>query len=103
MRMIRVLTLLSFAVLTVSCVSKKKYLTLESQYNETVSTLSKNQLENERLESRLSDIDTKVETYYEKIQLLSDSNTSLAQISRSRYQKMGNVVLSENDRDKICA
>ncbi len=103
MKKFAVLSVLSLAILTASCVSKKKYVELESQYNETVSTLSKSQLENERLESRLSDIDEKVDTYYNRIQSLSDSNTSLEQISRSRYQKMGNVVLSENDRDKMKA
>ena len=101
MRKIAALSVLSLAVLTASCVSKKKYVALESQYNETVSTLSKSQLENERLESRLTDIDAKVDTYYERIQSLSDSNTSLEQISRSRYQKIGNVVLSENDKEKM--
>jgi len=103
MRKIAALSVLSLAILTTSCVSKKKYVALEGQYNETVSTLSKTQLENERLESRLSDIDAKVENYYERIQSLSDSNASLEQLSKSRYQKVGNVVLSENDKDKMKA
>jgi chemotaxis protein MotB len=47
-------SLLSIAILTTSCVSKKKYVALEGQYNETISTLTKSKLENERLEARLT-------------------------------------------------
>ncbi len=101
MKKIAAITVLSLAVLTTSCVSKKKYVTLQSQYDDTVSSLSKSQLENERLESRLTDIDAKVDDYYKRIQSLSDSNTSLEQLSNSRYQKMGNVIVSENDKLKM--
>ncbi|EDM44533.1 putative flagellar motor protein MotB [unidentified eubacterium SCB49] len=101
MKKIATLSVLSLAILTASCVSKKKYVTLQGQYDETVSTLSKTQLENERLETRLTDIDEKVDSYYKRIQSLSDSNSSLEQLSNSRYQKMGNVVVSENDKIKM--
>jgi chemotaxis protein MotB len=94
-------SLLSLAILTTSCVSKKKYVDLEGQYNETISTLTKSKLENERLEARLTDIDAKVEDYYTRIQSLSDSNTSLQELSNSRYQKVGNVIISENDKAKM--
>ena len=94
-------SLLSLAILTTSCVSKKKYVDLEGQYNETISTLTKSKLENERLEARLTDIDAKVEDYYTRIQSLSDSNTSLQEQSNSRYQKVGNVIISDNDKAKM--
>jgi chemotaxis protein MotB len=101
MKKFAALSVLSLAILTASCVSKKKYVALEGQYNETVSTLTKSKLENERLEARLTDIDAKVEDYYTRIQSLSNSNTSLQELSNSRYQKVGNVIISENDKAKM--
>jgi chemotaxis protein MotB len=94
-------SLLSIAILTTSCVSKKKYVALEGQYNETISTLTKSKLENERLEARLTEIDAKVEDYYTRIQSLSNNNTSLQELSNSRYQKVGNVIISDNDKAKM--
>lgn len=103
MRKLATLSVLSLAILTASCVSKKKYVELEGKYNNTVSTLSETKLENERLESRITDIDAKVDNYYNRIQSLNESNTSLQQLSNSRYQKVGNVMVSEDDKMKMKA
>lgn len=44
-------------LLTTSCVSKKKYTELESQYNTTVSQLQKTRVEKEQLENRMNEIE----------------------------------------------
>lgn len=90
-------------LLTTSCVSKKKYVQLESQYNDTRSTLSKTQLENEKLEANLAKIEDRVANYNAKIQSLSSDNVSLQELSDSRLQQYGNVALSNKDKEQMKA
>lgn len=91
------------AILLTSCVSKKKYLALETQYKETSATLSKTELEKQELEGKLQSIEDRVANYNAKIQSLSDSNTSLKDISDSRLQQFDNVVLSNKDKAQMNA
>jgi chemotaxis protein MotB len=95
------LTLLAGLFLTVSCVSKKKYVELEGQYNDTRSTLSKTQLEKEEIEAKYAKIEERVAEYNSKIQSLSTYNTELSSLSNERLQKFDNVVISNNDREKM--
>lgn len=97
MKTVKVFLTLTLAISIVSCVSKKKYVALENQYSETTSTLTKTQLENEKLAQRLLDIDQKVAAYYSRIQSLSEDNTTLSHLSKTRLQQFDNVVLSEKD------
>ncbi|MDX1463018.1 MAG: flagellar motor protein MotB [Marinirhabdus sp.] len=89
------LTLLSGALLT-SCVSKKKYVELENQYNDTRSTLAKTQLEKEEAEAKLERIEDRVASYNQKIQSLTESNNN-------RLEQYENVVISQNDKEKMKA
>ena len=89
-------TLLCGAFLTTSCVSKKKYVELEGQYNDTRSTLVKTQLEKEEIEAKYAKIEERVASYNNKIQSLTDSNNS-------RLQQFENVVLSNDDKEKMKA
>jgi chemotaxis protein MotB len=98
MKILKALPMLLFMILTVSCVSKKKYVELESQYNNTRSTLSKTQLEKEEIEAKYAKIEDRVANYNAKIQSLSTSNTSLKELSDTRLQKFGNVVVSNKDK-----
>lgn len=84
-----------------SCVSKKKYVELENQYNDTRSTLSKTQLEKEEIEAKYAKIEERVANYNAKIQSLSSSNQSLTDLSNERLQRVGNVAISNNDREQM--
>lgn len=86
----------SSALLLASCVSKKKYVALEGQYNDTRSSLAKTQLEKEEAENKLAKIEDRVASYNQKIQSLTSSNND-------RLQQFEGVVLSQNDKDKMKA
>ena len=57
-----------------SCVSKKKYVALEEDYNEARSNLQQTQVEKEELESRLNAIEQRVADYNAKISSLTEEN-----------------------------
>ncbi|MGI9527259.1 MAG: OmpA/MotB family protein [Weeksellaceae bacterium] len=60
--------LASLAIVTLtSCVSKKKYVEMETKYNETLA-------QKENCESRMTAIQQKVDDYYAKINSLTDEN-----------------------------
>ncbi|MGK0385854.1 MAG: chemotaxis protein MotB [Patiriisocius sp.] len=91
------------SILFTSCVSKKKYLTLETQYKNTSASLSKTELEKQELEDKLKGIEDRVSNYNAKIQSLSNSNVSLKELSDSRLQKHGDVVFSNEDKEQMKA
>jgi chemotaxis protein MotB len=92
------LTLLSGSLLFTSCVSKKKYVELENQYNTTRSTLSKTQLEKEEIEAKYAKIEERVASYNAKINSLTQENVDLENTSLRNY---GNVVLSNKDKEQM--
>lgn len=94
MKKIVAFTLMGLAVFTTSCVSKKKYVELETQYNDTRSTLAKTQMEKEQIEAKYAKIEERVASYNAKIQSLSDTNNE-------RLQNIDGVVISENDKEKM--
>ncbi len=98
MKTLMTLTILAGSITLVSCVSKKKYVELESQYNETRSELVKAKVENEEMESKLAKIEERVANYNAKIKSLSDANTDLENNSLRNY---GNVVLSKKDKQQM--
>jgi len=73
MKRILAVTVLAATMLT-SCVSKKKYTELETNYNNTRSELQQTQVENEELETKLSAIEERVSDYNAKINSLRDEN-----------------------------
>jgi chemotaxis protein MotB len=92
------LTLLSASILFTSCVSKKKYVELENQYNTTRSTLSKTQLEKEEIEAKYAKIEERVASYNAKINSLTQENVDLENTSLRNY---GNVVLSNKEKEQM--
>jgi len=94
MKKIVSVSLLGMVLLASSCVSKKKYVALEDQYNETRSTLAKTQLEKEEIEGKYARIEERVASYNAKIHSLTDSNNE-------RLQNIDGVIISENDREKM--
>ena len=73
MRKILLVTVLSAATLT-SCVSKKKYVALESELSNTQSNLQRTTMEKEEAEAKLDAIEARVADYNAKINSLKESN-----------------------------
>jgi len=76
-----------------SCVSKKKYTELESNYNNTRSELQKTQVEKEDLENKMSEIEMRVVRFNQKIESLKTEKDGMM-VSTATDQ----IVLSENNR-----
>lgn len=73
MKRIFLVTLMAATTL-ISCVSKKKYVALEEDYNTTRSSLQQTQVEKEELERRLNAIEERVSDYNAKINSLTEEN-----------------------------
>ncbi|VAW10609.1 OmpA domain protein [hydrothermal vent metagenome] len=69
------IALLAMATLS-SCVSKKKYVALESDLANTKSQLTKTQVEKKDLESKVSKIEARVAEYNAKISSLKEANNN---------------------------
>ncbi|MFD2562416.1 flagellar motor protein MotB [Aquimarina rubra] len=107
MKNVFTLIVLSGALMTTSCVSKKKYLALEEDLNNTRSTLQKTTVEKEELESKFAKIEARVADYNAKINSLRDSNDekmvmvdNLAVISNNTKEKMKET-LAQVDPEKL--
>lgn len=93
MKRILAVTVLAATMLT-SCVSKKKYVALENDYNNTRSNLQQTQMEKEELEEKLSAIEERVADYNAKINTLRDENdeklemNDITAISNTNKEKM---------------
>lgn len=86
---------LSAATLS-SCVSKKKYVELEGQLNDTRSTLQKTQVEKEEIEEKYAKIEQRVAEYNAKINSLKESNDEKMEMNDL-------TVMSNNTKDKMRA
>ena len=62
------------SVITISCVSKKKYIALEQENGEIKSELQKSRVENEDLEAKFAEIQMRIDTYNAKINSLTEEN-----------------------------
>ncbi len=95
MKNVIVLSALSIGLLATSCVSKKKYVQLQSEYDNTRSTLTKTQVEKEQLEAKYNSIQERVEAYNTKI-------NSLKEESDAKFETVGDVaVISENQKTQM--
>lgn len=89
------LTLL--AIVTSSCVSKKKYAELEKKYYDTQGNL-------QQLEVKFEKIENRVTRYNEKINSLKDVNASLQEENETKLDMVGNVtVMSKATKKKMLA
>tara|TARA_R110002050_G_scaffold16019_2_gene49153 strand:- start:253175 stop:254002 length:828 start_codon:yes stop_codon:yes gene_type:complete len=98
MKKLSLIALLVIVTLS-SCVSKKKYVALESDLNDTKSRLTKTQVEKEDLEAKMSKIEARVAEYNEKINSLKEINDSqltsvddIAVMSTNTKEKMRNTL-----------
>ncbi len=90
-----------------SCVSKKKYTALETEYNSTKAELGQLTKDNIELNTKFDKIRKRVEEYNSKINSLNETNTSLNQsITNLNNDKLvvvndNTVVMSKNVKDKL--
>lgn len=87
------ITLLAVVLLT-SCVSKKKYVALETENGQLKSELTKTQVEKEDLEAKFSAIQSRVDQYNKKI-------NSLTEESNAKLIQADGTVISENTRKNM--
>jgi chemotaxis protein MotB len=93
------IVLLSTIVLA-SCVSKKKYVALETENGQIKSELTKTRVAKEDLESKFSAIKVRVDQYNKKINSLTDLNSSLNEEIDSKLETVNNVAVISNDTKK---
>ena len=80
-----------------SCVSKKKYTQLQSEYDTTKVTLTKTKVEKEEIEARYAAIEQRVDDYNTKINSLRDESDAKFEITTN------GTVMSENTKQKLRA
>ncbi len=88
--------LLSGLILT-SCVSKKKYVALETENGQIKSELTKTRVEKEDLEAKFSAIQTRVDQYNKKINSLSELNTELSIENDAKLETIADGTVISND------
>ncbi|GHA31074.1 flagellar motor protein MotB [Salinimicrobium marinum] len=104
-RTLAVTTVLAATMLT-SCVSKKKYVALEDDYNSARSNLQQTQMEKEQLEERLGAIEERVADYNARINSLRDENNEklemndLTAMSNANKENMRRT-LQKVDQEKL--
>ncbi len=90
------------ALVMSSCVSKKKYLALEEQYQSTKGNLQQTTLEKQELEAKFAKIEQRVENYNEKINSLKNYNTNLQEENNVKLDMVGNTtVISNSLKEKM--
>ena len=91
--------LLSGSVLT-ACVSKKKYVALETENGQIKSELTKTRVANEELEAKFDEIQKRVNQYNAKINSLTDLNSSLEEENDAKIDVLDNLAVISNDTKK---
>ncbi|MBD0822736.1 OmpA/MotB family protein [Aestuariibaculum marinum] len=82
------------AILLSSCVSKKKYVALETENGQLKSELTKTKVENEELEAKFDAIQARVDAYNNKI-------NSLTEESNAKMVNVDGVVMSEDAKAQM--
>lgn len=93
MKRVITVTVLAATMLT-SCVSKKKYVALEGELNDTRSTLQKTRVEKEEIEDKYALIEQRVAEYNAKINSLRTENDGMMEMNDL-------TVMSKNTKDKM--
>jgi chemotaxis protein MotB len=92
------------ALLTTSCVSKKKYVALENQHIVIKGALQKTTLEKDKLTANFKKIESRVASYNKKINSLESDNVTLEKENEVKLDKVGDIaVLSNETRKKMSA
>jgi len=105
MKKVITITVLAASVLT-SCVSKKKYVALEGELNDTRSTLQKTRVEKEEIEDKYARIEERVADYNAKINSLRTENEGMMEMndltvmSKKTKNKMKSTI-AKMDPEKV--
>jgi len=94
-----VLVLITSATI-VSCVSKKKYVALETENGQIRSELQKTQVAKEDLESKFKKIQQRVDDYNTKISSLSNENINLKVENDIKFETVGDAAVISNKTKK---
>jgi len=85
------------SILFVSCVSKKKYVALETENGQLKSELQKTQVEKEDLEAKFAQIEARVDEYNSKISSLTDENVDLMKENDLKLETVDDVAVISNE------
>lgn len=97
-----IIPVVALSLLATSCVSKKKYVELETQLTNVKGNLQKTTLEKEALEGKFAIIEKRVTSYNEKINSLKDVNSSLQQENDVKLDMVGKtLVISNSMKEKM--
>lgn len=97
-----VVVALLIALTGASCVSKKKYVALQDNYEKTQSALTKSNFEKEELQSKVARIEARVADYNKKIMSLADENSELTIENATKLDMVGSdMVMSKANREKL--
>ncbi|TVZ28389.1 chemotaxis protein MotB [Gillisia sp. Hel_I_86] len=105
MKKILLVTVLSAATLT-SCVSKKKYVALESELSNTQSNLQRTTMEKEEAQAKLDAIEARVADYNAKINSLKESNDEKMEMNdltvmSNKTKKQMRATLAKVDQNEL--
>ncbi len=99
MRKVTVLALT--VVLFSSCVSKKKYVSLENDRNQIKGELQKTSVEKEDLEAKFARIEERVALYNAKINAITKETNALREENDSKLTSSDGTVMSNNTKKKM--
>ena len=91
---------IGLVIMTTSCVSKKKFTQLQSEYDNTKVTLTKTTVEKEELEAKYGAIQQRVEQYNSKINSLKEANDVLVVANDQKLDLTENGTPISNDVKK---
>lgn len=101
----KIVSVVILTILLSSCVSKKKYVELETDYMNTKGELQKTTVEKENLETQFAKIEKRVEVYNGKINSLQEDNIAIQKSSDKKMAFVGDdlTVLPKDIRDNLDA
>ncbi len=97
MKKVSLISLIFSGLIIISCVSKKKFVALQQNHEETQSLLSKSEFERNELENKFARIEKRVASYNRKIMSLSDTNENLEKENNAKLEVVNNSILMSND------
>ena len=100
MIMRKISVLLVTTILLTACVSKKKYVALETENGQIKSELTKTRVEKEELEAKFAKIQVRVDEYNTKINSLTDKNVSLKMENDVKFEAVGDAAVISNAAKK---
>ncbi len=93
---------LVIALISFSCVSKKKYLALQQENGEIKSELLKTRVAKEDLETKFAKIEARVDAYNNKIMALQEDLGGMTEESNAKFKTLKNGgVISNNAKAKM--